>query len=92
MGSARLFPEGWRPPFALNTEVGARRRRRSRALITDVALRFVLDVPFQDSPTAPQLDGSVRPGQSEFPRAALHLPSAAREQRDLGAHRRWKAA
>lgn len=81
-------PEGWRPPFALDTEVrrhcvaGAGRILPPR-LLTWHGAGLTADVQVQDATSATKLDGGVRPREPQLPRAAVHLPSPAGQQRHL---------
>lgn len=82
-------PEGWRPPFAIDTEVSRSFKVGFDAVLT--AFARASDVPLQDSLAAAQLARSLGASQSQLPRAALSLPSPTGEQRHYDPEHRRQA-
>lgn len=68
-------PEGWRPTFAIDTEVRSSCSLPCRRRLTRWTLA---DFPLQDPLAAAQLDGGDRSRQSQLPRAAVSLSPPAR--------------
>lgn len=83
-------PEGWRPSFAIDSEVRPCCGSAPPGTSADQP-RTPADFPLQDPPAAAQLDGGVGARQSQLPRAALPLPPPAGQLWHDSSGDRWQA-